>query len=395
MDKRFLTLYLPEYDQVAHFLRILDGTRDQTYKLMWQHIKSMVGNPQEATDFTNPCQWIPELPSGNGRDLAQRIWRESEGRVNPRWSRQFWRFGEPHALVAVNDRVCSLTDLGKRFVNTDADAIRQIDEHEGIYLVLSALADRGSSSLNDLFGQFRAFFQMRTSWKSDASFRTALRYRLNNLRHRELVYRQGRKYEITDAGLAYLLNFIGSDDKAALAVQLAVKEKNSQVRKQLLEFLQTMDPFQFEHLVLRLFEAMEYENVELTPYLQDQGVDIKADIEFGISSVHEVIQVKRHKGSIGQPIVSGLRGAMPLFDALRGSIVTTGAFSKKAKEIAVVRNAPPISLIDGERLLDLLIEHDIGIHKREIRILEFDQASLSDFDSEELEAASLKESESE
>lgn len=395
MDERFLTLYLPDYEQAGRFSRVLDGTKNQTYKLMQQQISVMVGNPQEVTDFRDPCKWIPKLPAGDGRDLAQRIWQESERQVNPRWSRELWRFGEPHALVTVNAGVCSLTDLGKRFVNKDAAAIRQIDEHEGIYWVLSALADKGSSSLNDLLSDFRAFFQLRVSWKPDASFRSALRYRLNNLRHRELVDRKGHKYEITDDGLSYLLNFIGSDDKAALAVQLAVKDRNSQARQQLREFLQTMDPFQFERLIQHLLIEMGYDASDPAP-ANDKGVDVVAEIELGISRVREAVQVKRHKGNIGSPVLSQLRGSLWQFNAVRGTIFNTGGFSKGAKDSAFVPNVPPITLVNGERLVDLLIEHDIGIRRREIRVLEFDADSLRVFSSEEeLEAASIEESKNE
>lgn len=382
MAERFLTLYLPAYDQATSFLRVLDGTRYETLARMWREILSHVGKNTDKVDWSDPSAWIPKLLCGDSQDLAALIWRESKQSVNPRWSHDLWRFVEPRSLVEVNDGVCALTELGNRFARADDAAIRHIDELEGMYLVLSEVSDKGLSALKDLFGGFRDFCKSHTAWKSDETVRSALRYRLNNLRYRDLVVRNGHRYEITDAGFSYLMRHYqeGEGNRALdLSIHKLVSDNKTAAKEQLREFLQTMDPFQFEHLVARLYEAMGYDNVELTPYLQDQGVDIKADIVFGISSVHEVVQVKRQKGGIGQPIVSMLRGAMPLFDAIRGSIVTTGSFSKKAKEIAVVRNAPPISLIDGERLLDLLIEHDIGIRRREIRILEFDPESLSEF----------------
>ena len=352
MDKRFLTLYLPDYEQAGCFVLAFDGTKNQTYKLMLQQVSALVGNPQEATDFSDPDEWILKLPTGDGRDLAQRIWKQSERRVNPRWSRELWRFGESHSLVALIEGVCSLTDFGKRFVNADGAVVRQIDEHEGIYWVLSALADKGSSSLNDLLGEFRNFFQLRVSWKPDESFRSALRYRLNNLRYRKLVHRNGHKYEITDAGLAYLLNFIGSEDKSALAVQLAVKDRNGQARQQLREFLQTMDPFQFERLIQHLLIEMGYDASAPAP-VNDKGVDVVAEIELGVSRVREAVQVKRHKGNIGSPVLSQLRGSLWQFNAVRGTIFNTGGFSKGAIDSAFVPNVPPITLVDGDRLLGL------------------------------------------
>lgn len=68
--------------------------------------------------------------------------------------------------------------------------------------------------------------------------------------------------------------------------------------------------------------------------------------------------------------------------AVRGTNITTGGFTKGTVDAAFLHGAPPITLIDGERLIDLLIEHNIGIRRREVRILEFDAESLSQFESE-------------
>ena len=154
------------------------------------------------------------------------------------------------------------------------------------------------------------------------------------------------------------------------------------VRQELTEYLQNMNPYSFEHLIKRLLEEMGYDDVEVTAASNDKGVDVVADIELGISRVREVIQVKRQKGNIGRPILNQLRGSLPLFHAMRGSIITTGGFTKQAQDTAFVPGAAPITLIDGERLLNLLIEHNIGIRRREIRLLEFSKEHLNQFESD-------------
>ena len=157
-----------------------------------------------------------------------------------------------------------------------------------------------------------------------------------------------------------------------------------------------MNPYKFEHLIKLLLEKMNFENVEVTSPANDKGVDVVAEIELGISRVREVIQVKRIKGNVARPILDLLRGSLHRFDAVRGTIITTGQFSKGANAAAFEKGAAPITLIDGEKLLDLLIEHDIGIRRREIRVLQFDADSLRAFSSEvELEAPSIEESENE
>lgn len=43
---------------------------------------------------------------------------------------------------------------------------------------------------------------------------------------------------------------------------------------------------------------------------------------------------------------------------------------------------PPITLIDGEKLLDLLIENGIGVSKRPLEYLEFAPEKLIQFEGE-------------
>lgn len=50
--------------------------------------------------------------------------------------------------------------------------------------------------------------------------------------------------------------------------------------------------------------------------------------------------------------------------------------------MAFAKGVAPITLIDGKRLLDLLIEHEIGVRKRDIEILEFDPEKLKPFEAE-------------
>lgn len=46
-------------------------------------------------------------------------------------------------------------------------------------------------------------------------------------------------------------------------------------------------------------------------------------------------------------------------------------------EAAFAQGAAPITLIDGDRLIDLLIEHGIGVRTRSIGVLAFDPEGLS------------------
>jgi restriction system protein len=112
----------------------------------------------------------------------------------------------------------------------------------------------------------------------------------------------------------------------------------------------------------------------------DKGVDVVASVQFGITSITEVVQVKRHKGSITRPVLDQLRGALPYHKALRGTIITLGTFTTGCKDAAIYPGAAPITRIDGARLLALLEEHEVGVQKKDATLLELDDAYLTGAD---------------
>jgi len=71
-------------------------------------------------------------------------------------------------------------------------------------------------------------------------------------------------------------------------------------------------------------------------------------------------------------------GAVYRFNAVRGTIVTTSRFAKgTTQEAAFATGAAPITLIDGDKLVDLLIEHGIGVRKRTVELLELNASALA------------------
>ena len=144
-------------------------------------------------------------------------------------------------------------------------------------------------------------------------------------------------------------------------IQKLAKEQKAAVRESLRDHLLQMDPNDFEELVGRLLEAMNYEKVDVIGQSGDGGVDVVADIQLGVTSVREVVQAKRHKRTIQRKDLDALRGSLYRFNAVRGTIVATSRFAKGAVEAAFAQGAAPITLIDGDRLIDLLIEHGIGV----------------------------------
>lgn len=385
MDKRPLTDNLPDYEIAQRFLRILAGTRYSDYVAMMNDIYARIGSPKSQVNWKNPDEWIKRWLNGESQKLAARLWSESDHLVNPRHSYEMRTLSVYHNLAVFPEDVVKLTEKGKRFINGDDEVVRAIDEYEGVLFILSEITLKGPCKRLDLINSFTRFCHKETSWEAHSSIDSALSARFRHLRRRKLIERVGHTYQATAGGLTYLQRCQQRDNaggRQELEIHRLVYKNNIAVKRRLAEYLAKMNPYQFEHLIKLMLEAMDYENVMVTSPAKDKGVDVVGEIELGITRVREVIQVKRQKSNIGQPIVSQLRGSLPLFDADMGSIITTGGFTRQAKEIAIVPNGTPITLIDGEKLLDLLIENKIGVRKNQLEKWEFNEAQLRKFEDE-------------
>jgi restriction system protein len=391
---RSLTPGLPEYPVARHFLRIINGVSYTLYRNLYNSIWEQRGNPQETVDWSVPEIWILERLEGDEQNLALRLWRESKGTINPRYLRGPWYLcARHHLLIRDQEDILSITPEGEQFLNAhDGPVVAGIDSYEGILTILRLVGERGPGRRSEFLPDFSAFCRTHTNYRSESPIKGALYDRLINLIDRGFVNRSGQIYEISDAGLNYLNQYANlipgkpelRSGKPSELRKLA-KDIRGEARQQLADFLMTMNPFKFEELIKFLLEEMGYTGVETTSPTNDKGVDVVANIELGISSVREVVQVKRHKGNINRRVLDQLRGSLHRFNAVRGTIITTGGFSKGTAEAAFERGAAPITLIDGDKLLDLLIQNGIGVSRQTVEYFEFDATSLADFDTKEID----------
>jgi restriction system protein len=123
----------------------------------------------------------------------------------------------------------------------------------------------------------------------------------------------------------------------------------------------------FEQLVVDLLLAMGYGgDVEdagrATKKSGDEGIDglIKED-KLGLDTIY--IQAKRYQmdNVIGRPVVQQFAGALQGRGAKKGIFITTSRFTKEAIEEANRNINISIVLIDGEKLVDLMYEYNVGV----------------------------------
>ena len=147
-------------------------------------------------------------------------------------------------------------------------------------------------------------------------------------------------------------------------IDAAFESLHATLKSEVLELVRKIDPFRFERLVLDLLLAMGYggsreEAATVTQKSNDEGIDglINED-RLGLDCLY--VQAKRWKDQVGRPQIQNFVGALAGRHAQKGIFITTSEFSSGAHEY--VKNLPQrVILIDGQRLAELMIQHNIGV----------------------------------
>lgn len=132
-----------------------------------------------------------------------------------------------------------------------------------------------------------------------------------------------------------------------------------EVKNELLEKLKTIDPYFFEKVILILLKKMGYGEFIETSKSGDGGIDgIINEDKLGLDKIY--IQAKRFsENKVREKDIRNFIGAMS-GDTNKGVFVTTSLFDIGAIEKA--KNAHhKIILIDGNKLVDLMHEYNVGI----------------------------------
>lgn len=132
-------------------------------------------------------------------------------------------------------------------------------------------------------------------------------------------------------------------------------------RSEVLAILMKLPPAGFERLAQRLLREAGFTQVTVTGQSGDGGIDGFGTLQVNpLVSFKVLFQCKRYAKSVAPTQVRDFRGAMA-GRADKGIIITTGTFSAEARREASRDGAPPIELIDGDRLLDMLERLELGL----------------------------------
>lgn len=144
----------------------------------------------------------------------------------------------------------------------------------------------------------------------------------------------------------------------------APPSEESNYRVQLLDTILALPPDGFERLCQRLLRESGFQEVTVTGRSGDGGIDGIGILKINpFVSFKALFQSKRYSGSVSSPQIRDFRGAM-MGRADKGIIITTGTFTADAKREAVRDGVPPIELVDGEMLLNMFEQLELGLKSR-------------------------------
>ena len=146
---------------------------------------------------------------------------------------------------------------------------------------------------------------------------------------------------------------------------------------ELLNLIKNMSPSGFEKLCKRLLTEIGIHDIAITGGAGDQGIDGVGLVKLNdVVSLNIVFQCKRYKETVSPHYVRDFRGAMQ-GRGEKGLMISTGRFTKEAKNEANRDGVTPIELIDGERLVGLFEKYELGL--KPVTVYEIDTEFFNSF----------------
>ena len=132
-------------------------------------------------------------------------------------------------------------------------------------------------------------------------------------------------------------------------------------KKQALARVYGLSPKGFEHFCKRLLRESGFERVEVTGGPKDKGIDGEGLLKLNsFMSFRVVFQCKRYAEAVTSSHISTFRGSIPS-SADKGILITTGYFTSDAIKMAQEKGLKPIELINGDQLVRLMEELQLGL----------------------------------
>lgn len=146
---------------------------------------------------------------------------------------------------------------------------------------------------------------------------------------------------------------------------------------ELRERLQTLDYPAFDRVMRLVLERSGYAPVHGTDRkykrgrTRSGGLDIRAYVHTDLSETLILVQIKQYRRVVSRRFVDELRGCTLRLGAESGLLLTTSTFSRVAQRASLCIGVAPIRLLDGAAIVDLLVQHRLGVqedHRGRLRV---------------------------
>lgn len=140
---------------------------------------------------------------------------------------------------------------------------------------------------------------------------------------------------------------------------------NPDIRRQMKDRLLSLSPRAFEYFAGDLLTYIGLQNVSVTRYVGDGGIDAQGDLiaESGFVRIPTGVQVKRHRQNVRRPDIDRFIGAMG-GQYSHGIFITTAGYAEQAREKARLSPLLKVSTVDGDTVVALMSRHRLGIRAR-------------------------------
>lgn len=141
-------------------------------------------------------------------------------------------------------------------------------------------------------------------------------------------------------------------------------------KEEILQYLRRLKPSEFERFCADLLRSVGMLRVKVLGGRGDKGIDGMGFLPSGpIVTIKVAFQCKRYNRTVTPEEIRAFRGAIG-HKAEKGIFFTTDYFTDAAEEAADEDMNKPIDLVDGDRLVELLEQHQFGL--RETKTFEVD-----------------------
>lgn len=156
-------------------------------------------------------------------------------------------------------------------------------------------------------------------------------------------------------------------------LEQALRELREATAVNLLDSLLQVSPNRFEVIVLDVLHSLGYgasrNDLQRVGGSGDGGIDGVISLDkLGLEKVY--VQAKRWQGTVGRPDLQAFYGALAGQKAKRGVFITTSGFTAQGIEFA--RSVEGIVLVDGNRLVNLMMDHEVGVTLRLLKLPKLD-----------------------